>query len=104
MSYYQKRTPVIEREPEREFAILFLDQIRKVRGLIHHLETAGGFNGRDFNPKSVQDLHESKLFKILMHKALVQTDDEFIADGLTFLNRLLKYVRNHPEDLNAKKP
>lgn len=96
MNYYQKRTPAIEGEPERNLAILFLNQIRGVRGLIHHLETVAGINGKDFNPKTVADLRESKLIRILLHKALLQTDDEFIADGLAFLNYLLKYVRNHP--------
>ena len=100
MNYYQKRTPVIDREPERRFAILFLDQIREVRGLIHHLETVAGINGKDFNPETVVDLRESKLIRILLHKALVQTDDEFIADGLTLLNHLLTYVRKHPTDIN----
>lgn len=81
MNYRSKKTPIIKDEKENLVAIRFLEQIHHERGLIHHLENEAGINGMLLKvQKRSLDLRESKVFKILLHKARLQCHDDFMAD------------------------
>lgn len=80
MEHISKKTPIIKDEVIKPLAQKLLEQIHRRRGLIRHLEKYAGINGKHFKQEPVENMPESRLLKVLIHKAKWQGEEDFMQD------------------------
>ena len=102
MKIYKLKTPKMKEGPERELMMLFLSQVKQVKGLTTLLDTIAGINGKWLTPDEPLDINVTKLLKVLLHKAHYQLPGEFETDCKDFINFLYKLVKKHAKELGRR--